>query len=134
MRRWTKQSKQATHLPRISPGLFPTHTDPSSFIHSSITKKCHQLWTDQKPSHNKVTIIKLTPIPWSSSNFKSCRLEKIVTRLRIGRTRLTESHFISQIISPFSVDTSTYAIYKCFLFFDNNLLPMQYDILRPQFV
>jgi len=34
-----KAAKQATHLPRISPGLFPTQTDLSSFIHSSIAKK-----------------------------------------------------------------------------------------------
>jgi len=34
-----KAAKQATHLPRISPGLFPTYTDLSCFIHSSITKK-----------------------------------------------------------------------------------------------
>jgi len=73
-----KAAKQATHLPRISPGLFPTHTDLSSFIHSSITKKWHQLWTDQKSSNNKLAIIKPTPIPWSSSNPKSFKLEKIV--------------------------------------------------------
>jgi len=41
-----KAAKQATHLPRISPELFPTHSDLSS-----ITKKWHQLWTDQKSSH-----------------------------------------------------------------------------------
>jgi len=74
-----KAAKQATHLPRISPGLFLTHTDLSS-----ITKKWHQLWTDQKSSHNKLAIIKPTPIPLPSSNLKSCRLEKIVLVLELA--------------------------------------------------
>ena len=36
-------------------------------------------------------------MPWSLSNFNSCRLEKIVTHLRIGQTRLTHSHLIFQL-------------------------------------
>ena len=60
-----KAVKQATHLPRISHGIFPTHTDLSSFIRSCVTKKWHQLWTDQKSSHNKLANTKSTPIPWS---------------------------------------------------------------------
>jgi len=82
-----KEAKQATHLLRISLRLF-THTDLSSFIHFSITEKWRQLRMDQKSSHNKVAIIKPTPIPWSSSNLKSCRLQKIVTGLKMGHTRL----------------------------------------------
>ena len=72
---------------------------PTNYLNifgSSITKKWRQLWTDQKSSRNKLAIIEPTRIPWSSSNLKSCRLEKIVTRLRIGHTRLTHSHLISQ--------------------------------------
>jgi len=90
MRRWKEQPSKppATH----QPWTFP-HAHLSSFIHSSITKKWHQLWTDQ----NKLAIIKPTPIPWSSSIFKSYRLEKIVTCLRIGHTRPTHSHLISQL-------------------------------------
>jgi len=59
-----KAAKQATHLARISPGLISTHTDLSSSIHSSITKKWHQLWRDQKSSHNKLAIIKPTRPPY----------------------------------------------------------------------
>jgi len=97
-----KTAKQATK-PRVSAGLLPTSSDLSAFIHLFIIKKWHELWQNQKPRHNKLLPIKPTPVSWSSTNFHSRRLEIFLTRLRIGHTRLTPSHLVSDLF-PLTCD------------------------------
>ena len=59
--------------------------------------KWHQeQWSGQQ-QHNHLAKIKPLTAPWPSSNRSSCRLEIILTRLRIGHKRLTHSHICSHL-------------------------------------
>ena len=50
------------------------------------------LWRDQISTGNKLGQLKNSPVPWPSSQQPKQRIEIILSRLRIGLTRLTHSH------------------------------------------
>ena len=88
--------------------LFPTITDASpspaydlkSYYRSLIISSWHDHWSALPPNSNKLRFIKKSPIPWSSSNRPTRREEVVLTRLRIGHTRLTHSFIYLGLFSP----------------------------------
>ena len=74
---------------------------------------------DSVPFHasgNELAHVKNLCVPWNSSNLPNRNDEIILTRLRIGHTRLTNTHLVSQLL-PLS----------CYHF--NNELPLTIDQL-----
>jgi len=111
MRLWTKRPNK-TQIYHVSVlGFYlPALTLLVSFIHSFIMKKLRSLWQNQEPLHNKLLPITPTPVPWSSSNLHSRKLEIVLTRLWIAHTRLTHSylvlHFFPLICDDCGTDNS----------------------------
>ena len=87
--------------------LFTTITDPflspaydlKTYYRSLINTSWHNIWYLQPLNERRS--IKKTPTPWSSSN-RSSRHETIISRLRIGHTRLTHSYLLLGLYSPTS--------------------------------
>jgi len=88
--------------------LSPTITDHSpsptyalkNYYRSLISKFWHLLWQIQH--QNKLRSTKNKPIPWSSATRISRHEEVILSRLRIGHTRLTHSHLLQGLHTPAS--------------------------------
>lgn len=59
-----------------------------------------QRWWDEIPQPNKIRDIKTTVLPWSSSNRKIRTEERILSRLRIGHSRLTHKYLMEKIDPP----------------------------------
>ena len=86
--------------------LSHTITDPSpspaydlkTCYRSLITTAWNNLWTNLP--HNKLRHIKSKPSLWSTSNRNSRREEVILSRLRIGHTRLTHSYLLLNLHPP----------------------------------
>ena len=51
----------------------------------------------ENPPPNKLSEIKSSPLPWVTANQPSRRAEIVLCRLRIGHTRLTHTHLISDL-------------------------------------
>ncbi len=92
-------AKNATSHPKIANNLHPTHTDLKQYYYQIINKQWFQFWQNSQPT-NKLRQIKKFPSLWSSSNRPSRREEIVVTRLRIGHTKLTHSYLISNLFPP----------------------------------
>ena len=86
-------AKQAPSLISIIDKQYLPDTDYKSYYRSIITDHWKTYWKSQQP--NKLLTIKKEPIPWTSSKRESRREEVIITRLRIGHTRLTHSYLIN---------------------------------------
>ena len=91
-----KAAKAASSLQYIDPHLLPTKTDLSLFIQQLIRNNWQQQWSSQQ-QFNHLAKIKPSTAPWPSSSPSSRRLEIIITRLRIGHTRLIHSHVCSHL-------------------------------------
>jgi len=83
----------------------PDYTDlPYSDYYSHIKTRLHQRrqmkWTEI-PDTNKLRRIKDTADVWPSSNNKSRLISVILTRLRIGHTRLTHGHLMEARPLPY---------------------------------
>jgi len=90
--------KSATRLPRIR----LTKSDFTLVIRHRITNLWTSHWENQINT-NKLAMLKPLPWPWDSSR-QPHRCHKIyLTRLRIGHTRLTHSHLLSNL-HPLSCD------------------------------
>ena len=55
--------------------------------------------TNINQSSNKLCRIKQIPLLWASANRPTIREEVVLTRLRIGHTRLTHTHLINHLLS-----------------------------------
>ena len=71
-------------------------TDCKNYYRSLIMDRWKYYWKTQ--ASNKLFKIKKEPSPWSSSHRESRREEVIITRLRIGHTRITHSYLVNQNI------------------------------------
>ena len=95
--------KQSLLSPSITdPSLLPAY-DLKSYYHSLISNSWHKYW--HSLSSNKLRLIKKTPIPWSTSNRTSRYEEVLLTRLRIGHTRLSHSFLY---LGPYAPPTFQY--------------------------
>ena len=79
------------------PFLSPAY-DLKTYYRSFINTSWHKIWYSQPL--NKLRSIKKIPTPWSSSNRPSRHEEIIISRLRIGHTRLTHSYLLLGLHSP----------------------------------
>jgi len=77
---------------RTSPGL-SLCAEAADHYRSLILKRWNTFWNNQHP--NKLLAITKTPCPWTVSDRQSRREEIILTRLRIGHTRIIHSFIIS---------------------------------------
>lgn len=93
-----KAAKRATKLPKINCTLRPPASDFKNEIKSSIQSNWSQTWKNL--TNNKLLHIKKSPIPWTSSKRPTRRQEIVITRLRIGHTKLTHSHLLSRLFPP----------------------------------
>ncbi|MEW6552626.1 MAG: ribonuclease H family protein [Campylobacterota bacterium] len=91
-------AKDSLHFHTISDPI-PTPTyDLKNYYRSLILTSWHESWKNE-PS-NKLRKVKNKPIPWTSSNRPSRHEEIILTRLRIGHTRLTHSYLFLGLHAP----------------------------------
>ena len=86
-------AKHATSLPRITDNSPIPASDFMNHFRQLILQKWNLHWKNQ--INNKLLAIKKIPVPWSSSIRNSRREEVILTRLRIGHTRITHSHLLN---------------------------------------
>ena len=90
-------AKHAISLPRI---LFNIPiTDYITSLKSYAWNVWQNTW-DEVPNTNKLKHLKLTVKPWSSSIQATRKLEVILTRLRIGHSRLTHGHLMKSPNDP----------------------------------
>ena len=89
-------AKHATSLSTISDQSFLPAADYKNYYRSLVLKQWHTFWRNQQP--NKLNNIKKEPVPWSTSVRENRREEVILTRLRIGHTRITHSYLIDPYI------------------------------------
>ena len=89
-------AKQAVHLRTLHKSWLP---DLTSLIKSTIYRN----WTDEwkKNTAHQATCLRVSKNSQNSSNQPNCFDEIILTRLRIGHTRLTHTHLLSHL-HPFS--------------------------------
>ena len=73
--------------------LYP-YKDYYPIIKKSVVSKWQQKWITV--NYNKLRTIKYTVKSWSSSTHKVRNMEVLLTRLRIGHTRLTHGHLMEQ--------------------------------------
>ena len=91
-------AKQSLLFTKITdPSLSPVY-DLKSHYRSLINSSWYNTWLTQPLT--KLRSIKKAPTPWSSSNRSSRHEEIIVSRLRIGHTRLTHSCLLLGLYSP----------------------------------
>lgn len=88
-----RAAKQATSLPHITDNTCLPVSDLKNHYRSLILQKWQTLWENQ-PS-NKLLRIKKYPSPWKSSLRPSRKEEVILSRLRIGHTRITHSYLLN---------------------------------------
>ena len=75
------------------------HKDYYSVIKNSIRQKWQQSWDNV--SNNKLKSIKPDIKSWPSSKSKLRKIEVVLTRLRIGHSRLTHGHLMEQRPPPY---------------------------------
>jgi len=88
----------AIQLPRVNPKFFPTSADLTHFIRLHVTQLWNVQWQNLRP-HNKLAQFKQLPTPWATATIETRRQEIILTRLRIGHTRIIHTHLISHLFS-----------------------------------
>ena len=87
-------------LPQIKSQILPTPSDLTHYLRQLVLEQWFKHWKEQSLSPNKLAQLKSLPIPWTSSNRLSRRHEIILTRLRIGHSRLTHTHVITDLFPP----------------------------------
>jgi len=90
-------TKSATERLRISLLSLLPKADITLAIRNFIKQHWTTLWRDQISANNKLVQFKSLPLPWSSSQETSRRTEIVLSRLRIGHTRLTHSHLFTNL-------------------------------------
>ena len=88
-----RAAKQATFFPKVTDRTQLPVSDYKNHYRSLILKSWHTYWSNQ--TSNKLLRIKKAPVPWKSSFRKSKREEVILSRLRIGHSKITHSHLLS---------------------------------------
>jgi len=93
-------AKQGLRLPMVNYKLVP-HTDLKGQIKTYIVKKWQERWSSPSlPNNKKLKRIRPTIEHWSSSYHPIRRYERILTRLRIGHTKLTHAHIMQKDAAP----------------------------------
>ena len=95
-----RAAQQATLLPKIKSKILPTPSDLTHHLRQLVLKQWFKYWKEQSLSPNKLAQLKPLPVPWASSNRLSRRQEIILTRLRIGHSRITHTHIITDLFPP----------------------------------
>uniref|UniRef100_A0A8D8UIR9 RNase H type-1 domain-containing protein n=1 Tax=Cacopsylla melanoneura TaxID=428564 RepID=A0A8D8UIR9_9HEMI len=83
----------------LSPLKTCSAQDYNSFINKIIKTRWQNSWNDI-PLSNKLKQLKPFVEPWDSSNRNSRIEEVIITRIRIGHTRLTHNHLFTRSPPP----------------------------------
>ena len=91
-------AKKATSLPKITDPTPSPAQDLKILYSTKISKHWFKNWKEQ--TNNKLRKIKKEPIPWSSSHRESRQEEVILSRLRIGHTRMTHSYLLLKLSPP----------------------------------
>ena len=84
-----KSTPPQPHIP--SPALIPK-SDINLYIRFLVNQCWTSFWSNQTHLHNKLAQLKSSPFPWPSSQQSSRRAEVVLTRLRIGQTRIKHFH------------------------------------------
>ena len=79
--------------------LLPISKDLNKYYQKYISNAWFKHWKETRYS-NKLRQIKSSPEPWKSSTQISRREEILITRLRMGHTKLTHTHLISHLFPP----------------------------------
>ena len=90
-------AKTAINFPKSN--IIPPVNDYITTLKTFIRMKWQQQW-DEEHAHNKLKMIKLMVTFWDSSVQKEKHIEVILTRLRIGHTRLTHGYLMSTPHDP----------------------------------
>ena len=88
-----RAAKQALLFSQLTDNTPAPVSDYKNHYRSLILQSWYTFWKNQQ--YNKLLPIKQTPTPWMSSLRDSRREEVILTRLRIGHTRITHSHLLN---------------------------------------
>ena len=88
-------AKMSISLPEISLHQIPT-TDFKPTIKTEVRKQWERDWSSIPPTQNKLRAIKETTKDWNPCYPGRRRLEIIMTRLRIGHTRLTHGYLMER--------------------------------------
>lgn len=91
-------AKKATSSPKITDPTLTPPEDLKKYYSAIISKQWHKHWRDQ--NFNKLRKIKTEPVSWSSSYRTSRQEEVILSRLRIGHTRLTHTYLLTNLAPP----------------------------------
>jgi len=90
-------AEQTLHRPKINLKLIiPTRCDFAHLISPPIHHACVIKWQDLHT--NKLGSLKKAPTPWHSLHLPSRKTEIILTRLRVGHTRLTLTHLFTHLV------------------------------------
>jgi hypothetical protein len=76
------------------------HTDIDRYIKQQTRQKWQTEWNDEINKQNKLGNIKKTVDKWKTIDYLTRKEQTVLTRLRIGHTRLTHGHLIEQTNSP----------------------------------
>ena len=95
-----RAAKIATKLPKITNTTQVPASDLKIYYKNKILVQWETEWKNQTMSANKLLQIKPFPRIWSSSNRKSRHEEIVITRLRIGHTKLTHSYILARLFPP----------------------------------
>lgn len=76
------------------------HIDIKHTLKNSLFKIWDSKWKELSPNNSKLREVKDTIFPWPSSNLKTHREEIVITRLRIGHSRLTHGYLMSKDDPP----------------------------------
>jgi len=93
-----KAAKLVTRLPSVSKSSLPSNSDLFLYINNVIRQQWSTKWRNLHTQGNKLAQLKEVPTQWPSSNQPTRSQEIILTRLRIGHTRLTHTHLISHLM------------------------------------
>ena len=81
-----------------SPLKIITSDDIKSYFNQITYTNWQNFWASQ--TSNKLYELKKTVQPWKNLNHLSRKEEVIITRLRIGHTKLTHNYFYQKILKP----------------------------------
>ncbi len=87
-----KEVKEAASLPRVSSDILPSSTDLFLVIRQLIKTLWKTHWQSLASESNKLALRKNTSDSQASSNQPSRKHETILTCLRIGHTRITNTY------------------------------------------
>ncbi|KAK9505958.1 hypothetical protein O3M35_009913 [Rhynocoris fuscipes] len=97
-------AREAAHCEDLPIDVISTKEDIIAEVRSSACKAWQREWTALQD--NKMREIRPTVAPWRSSVHGSRREEVVLTRLRIGHTRLTHGYLMARALQPLSLTCS----------------------------